>query len=390
VTGRRALVIVELSIALVLLTGAGLLLKSFVGLLSTNLGFSDQNVLTFRIDLPRNSAVSSSPAFFEALLDRVRALPGAESVSLTNAVPLTSSYDHTTMSVQSGPASGSTIFVGAHVASPTLLESLKIPLIRGRWFTNQDRGQSQTVAVINETMARKYWQGDSPLGDKISLSIGQGSAGVTAEIVGIVGDVRYDQIDGTMGADVYLSYLQSDYRGYFLVIRTAQPPLSLVPAVRHEVANLDPNLPIYDVRTMHKRVSDATSVTRFSAFLLGALAVIAVSLSVIGIYGVMSYAVSQRTREIGVRMALGATRTDVLGMIVRDGLLLTVVGIAIGLAVSFSLAHVLASMLYGVRETDATTFAGMSVILGASALLASYVPARRATRVNPLLVLKHE
>ncbi len=390
-TGRGMLVVAELSLALVLLTGAGLLLKSFVGLLTTDLGFAKENLLTVKIEPPRATAGGMNGAFFEQLLGRISALSGVQSAGLTNATPLTSSYDRTVMNVRSGSAdAGSQLLVGVHVVSASLLQTLRLPLLNGRWLADTDGADTPIVAVINESAARKYWPGRSAVGDKIDLSIGQGASGVTADIVGVVGDVRYDRIETAITPDVYLSYKQTDYPSYFLVMRTGPDPLALTTTVRRAVASMDRDLPIFDVRTMDQRVGDVAWMTRFSAFLLSALAVLALILAAIGIYGVMSFIVARRTREIGVRMALGAQPIDVLGLMCRDAIQLMVTGVAIGLALSFSLSHVLTSMLYVVTPTDATTFVAVALTLTTSAALASYIPARRATRVNPIVALRHE
>lgn len=389
-TGRNIMVVAELGLALVLLTGAGLLLRSFVGLLTTNLGFSKESLLTMRVELPRTVSISMGRSFFEQLVGRVGAVSGVHSAGLTNAVPLTSSYDRTTLSRRSGSDAAATGVVGVHVVSSSLLPTLRIPLLGGRWFTDRDRGDTPIVAVINETAAKTYWPGRGAVGDTIVLSIGQGANGVTAEVVGVVGDVRYDRIETPTAPDVYLSYLQTDYPSYFLVMRTAPDPLALTAAVRHEVAALDRDLPIFDVRTMEERVGDVAWMTRFSAFLLGILAVIALILATVGIYGVMSYVTAQRTKEVGIRMALGATRVDVLRLMIRDAVQLTLLGLGIGLAVSLSLVHFLTSMLYGIKPTDGTTFVAVAMTLATSAVVASYIPARRATQVNPVVALRHE
>jgi predicted permease len=385
------LVVTELSLALTLLTGAGLLVKSFVRMSTTDLGIPTKNLLTLKIELPRTYSPAAGGAFFQQLLDRVGSLPGVQSVGLTNAVPLTVSYDRTPMTVQSGSETiGLNLFTGVHLVSPSLLQTLRIPLLQGRWLTDRDRDGAKMVAVINESAARQHWGGRNPIGDRVGLGIGAGPDGVAVEIVGVVGDVKYDSVETPVGADIYVSYLQSGYPGYYVVVRASQDPASLASAARREVAGLDRDLPIYDVRTMDQRLEEATSKTRFSAFLLGVLAALALTLSAVGVYGLMAYTAVRRTHEIGIRMALGAKASDVLAMMIREALYLTLIGLGIGLAVSFSLMHVLTGMLYGVQATDPTTLLSVSLSLVAVALLASYIPARRATRVDPMMALRHE
>jgi putative ABC transport system permease protein len=306
-------------------------------------------------------------------------------------VPLTGSYDRTPITIQSGAeTTDSNLFAGVHVVSPSMLQTLSVPLLHGRWFTDQDRSGTPMVAVINETAALKYWAGRNPIGDRVRLAIDAGPDGVAAEIVGVVADVKYDNVETPVGIDIYVSYLQSSYPGYYIVVSARQEPLSLVAAVRGEVASLDRDLPIYEVRTMDQRVADATSTTRFSAFLMGVFAGLALTLSAIGVYGLIAYTAARRTHEIGIRMALGAKVGDVLALIISEALYLTLIGLGIGLGVSFFLMRVLTGMLYIVKPTDPTTLLSVSLSLVAVALVASYIPARRATKVDPLIALRHE
>ena len=391
VTGRRVLVVAELSLALTLLTGAGLLVKSFVRLLTTDLGIPTKNLLTLKIDLPRTYTEAAGSNFFRQLLDRVASLPGVRSAALTNAVPLTGSYDRTTIIIQSSAeTTDSNLFAGVHVVSPSMLQTLSVPLLHGRWFTDQDRSGTPMVAVINETAALKYWAGRNPIGDRVRLAIDAGPDGVAAEIVGVVADVKYDNVETPVGVDIYVSYLQSSYPGYYIVVSARQEPLSLAAAVRGEVASLDRDLPIYEVRTMDQRVAEATSKTRFSAFLMGVFAGLALTLSAIGVYGLIAYTAARRTHEMGIRMALGAKVGDILALIISEALYLTLIGLGIGLGVSLSLMRLLTGMLYVVKPTDPTNLLSVSLSLVAVALVASYIPARRATKVDPLIALRHE
>jgi len=242
--------------------------------------------------------------------------------------------------------------------------------------------------LINEAAARRFWPGEDPIGKPIA--VGQGGFGDRAEIVGIIADVRYGTMDAPPGPDVFIPFAQSPRNSMVLYLRTTSDPRALAVAVRAEVRALDRNLPVYDLKTMIERISDATSSARFSAVLLGIFAAIALVLSAIGIYGVMSYAVSQRTHEIGIRIALGAEPRDVLALVVRRGLGLTVVGLVVGVAAALASTRVLTTLLYEVRPSDPPTYIVIAGILGLVAFFASYVPARRATRVDPLVALRSE
>jgi predicted permease len=246
------------------------------------------------------------------------------------------------------------------------------------------------VVLINETAARQFWPGEDPVGRHISLGIGFFREGETAEIVGVVGDVKYNAVHEPVKPDAYVSDLQYAYPSTRFLVRTAGDPLALVSAVRREVLAMDPDLPIADVQTMETRTAAAMSKTRFSALLLSVFSAIAMVLAALGVYGVMAYGVTQRRREIGVRMALGAQRRDVLGLVVRQGLGVALVGVAAGLAAAFGLTRLLGALLHGVSATDPATFAGVALLLLAVALLASFIPARRAAKVDPMVALRHE
>ena len=246
------------------------------------------------------------------------------------------------------------------------------------------------MAIINQTAADRFWPNEDPVGKRVRLSVGWQPEDDLAEIVGIVGDVRYGRVEEAVGPDVYLSYLQPTEPSSLVLVRAANDPTRLIAAARREVLSINKNSPIYDVRTMQEQAASATSKTRFNALLLGVFACFALLLSAIGIYGVMSYAVSGRTQEIGVRMALGAGTRDVMKLVLGDALVLTLAGLALGLAGAYAATRFLASQLYGVAATDSLTFAAVTVILAGVAMMAGYVPARRASRVDPVVALRRD
>ncbi len=386
------LIVGEVAISLVLLVGAGLMIKSFARLQATAIGFNPDNVLTAKISLPGREYEGKAIGFYEQLLDRARNLPGVESASVAISTPLSSNSSKAALKIEGRPApeGEESAVAGYHVIGPEHFDALKIPVLRGRVFTDQDRKGAKRVAIINDTAARRIWPDEEAVGKRIWLSIGW-EKNDFAEIVGVVGDVKYRNVEQTVEPDVYISYLQTvEEAPSFVLMRTNGNPAALVAGLRREVLSLDKNVPLYDVKTLEERSRDATSRARFTAMLLGVFAAMALLLSAVGIYGVMAYAVAGRTREIGIRMALGAQRADVLRLIMGDGIALTSIGLGLGLAASFVATRILTNQLYGVDATDPVTFAAVSLILAAVALAASYIPARRATRVDPMVALRHE
>jgi putative ABC transport system permease protein len=265
---------------------------------------------------------------------------------------------------------------------------MRVPLLRGRNFAATDRTGAPKVVLINETAARKFWPGEDPIGKPIG--VGQGGFGDRAEIVGVIADIRYGAMDSAPMPDVFIPLAQSPRSSMVLFIRTAADPRTLAAGIRGEVRALDQNLPVYDLKTMTERVSDATASARFSAILLGIFAAIALVLSAIGVYGVLSYAVTQRTHEIGIRIALGAEPRDVLALVVGRGLVLSAAGLALGVAAALASTRIMTTLLYDVKPTDPPTYVVITGFLALAALVASYIPARRATRVDPLIALRSE
>jgi len=389
--GKAILVVVEIALAFILLTGAGLAIKSLARLTSTPIGINAENVLTLRLGIPPGGAnPERTISFFEQLEERVAAQSGVVAAALGTCHALAGFCGNTVIRFPDRPEvpRGTESTVGVLRVSPSYFPTMKVQLIRGRLFTKADRVDTPKVVVINETTARRYYPGEDPIGKPIGLGIN--GFGQRAEIIGIVGDVRNGQLDQPPGQDAYVSLLQAPQANVYLFARTANDPLTLISAVRQQVATLNPNLPIYDVRTMADRVSNAAARPRFSAILLGIFGIIAIALAAIGIYGVMSYSVRQRTREIGIRVALGARSQDVVRHEVYVAAVLIFAGTVLGFAGALATTQVLESSLYEVKPHDPQTYVLIAVLLAVVALVASYVPARRASLVDPAITLRTE
>jgi len=389
--GKSVLVAAEVALALVLLACSGLMIKSFGRLLATRTGVDPDNVLTARVTLPfEQYSRASSTAFFQELERRIRALPGVLSTGMSTCHALAGGCNRTVIWFRDRPAvpKGAEPEVGVHFVSPDYFRTMKIPVLRGRGFTPADRQDAPKVVLVNQTAARKFWPNEDPIGKPVA--VGQGGFGDRAEVIGVVGDVRYGQMEEVPRPDVYISYLQSSRSSLMIFVRSDIGPAPLAQALRQQVRELNKDLPVYDVKIMRERIGDATSRTRFSAILLAVFASIALILAAVGVYGVMSYAVTQRTREIGVRIALGARPASVLALVIRRGMVLTLAGIAVGLPAALAATRVLTTLLYQVTPSDPSTYAAVTAVLGAVALLASYIPARRATHVDAVVALRSE
>jgi putative ABC transport system permease protein len=315
-----------------------------------------------------------------------------QSVCAADATPLSGSFDRSIVMLrqpgsENGPAE---VPIGVHRTSPGYLRTLQVRLLAGRWFTERDIAGVKRVVVINETMARRYWPGADPVGQSLDLGLAIEPGYAPVEIVGVVGDVKYDDMAAQFGNDIYVPYLQSGYPVYYLTVRTAGDPLSQVAAVRRAVTAVERELPISDVMTMAQRMAHSTSRTRFIALLLALFAALALVLAVTGLYGLIAYSVAQRTREIGIRMALGARPAQVLRRTLGQGMALMALGGALGVAAAFGLARLLRSLLYEVSAADPWTFAAVVLVLALAALVASYIPARRAARIDPMIALRYE
>jgi putative ABC transport system permease protein len=389
---RGLLVVGQTALAIVLLVGAGLMLRSFVRLMTTKIGFEPAGLLTLQVNAPQGLSGEAWGSAMQQIEQRVTSIRGVKSVCLADATPLSGSYDHSILQLrQPGSENGQTeVPIGVHRASPGYIHALQVPLLEGRWLTEQDVNGAKRVVVINEAMARRYWPGTDPVGQELDLSMAIEPGYAPVEIVGVVGDVKYDDMAANFGNDVYVPYLQSGYPCYYVTVRTAGDPLSMVAAVRQTVAAVERELPVSDVMTMEQRIANSTSRARFIAVLLASFAVLALVLAVTGLYGVIAYSVAQRTREIGIRVALGARSTQVLGLILRQGMRLVAAGGVIGVAAALGLTRLMQSLLYGVAAADPLTFAGVALLLALAGLLACYVPARRAARIDPMVALRCE
>jgi putative ABC transport system permease protein len=389
---RSLLVVSQVALSLVLLVGAGLLIRSFTRLRDVNPGLDPHRVLTAVVALP-DGKYHEEPqiaAFFEQALQHAATIPGLESVGAVSPLPLTGDMATNLLTVEGQPplAADERLTTNTRVIGGDYFRTMSIPLIRGRYLTEQDKRDAPRVVVINETLARKYFPGEDPIGKRIEVTATDNNM---AEIVGIVGDVRHLSLDEESGPESYFSYQQIPSSYMNMVARSkSDNPASLASGLRQAVAQVDKDQPLSDVKTMEQLLADSLARRRFNMLLLGLFAAVALLLAAVGIFGVMNYSVTQRTHEIGIRMALGAQSRDVLRMIVGQGMILALIGVLIGLAASFALTRLMSSLLYGVTATDPLTFAAVALILSAVALLASFIPARRATRVDPIIALRYE
>ena len=388
---RSLFVVTQVALALVLLVGAGLLVKSFNRLQSVDPGFNANNLLTMRVTLPfaKYQEDSKRIDFFKKALEQVRAIPGVEAAGAINSPPFTGLYPGTNVEVdgQKLPP-GEELKTGVCVTDANYFATMQIPLKQGRMYTEQEATEMRHVVLVNEEFVRKNLGGQDPLGKRLTIYMKDDN--VPTEIIGVVADHKHLALDVPIEPMVYWPYAELVYTGMTLMIRTRGDAATVAPAARNVIRSLDPRQPIGEVATMEKLLSTSVARSRFSASLLTVFSFVALVMAAVGIYGVMSYSVLQRTHEIGVRMALGAQRFDVLKLVVKKGIVLGVVGVAAGLAASFGLTRLISTLLFEVTATDAATFTAVSVGLFLVTLIACYVPARRATRVDPLKALRYE
>jgi putative ABC transport system permease protein len=391
---RNLLVVTEIALALVLLIGASLMVRSFARLLQVNPGFQTQNLLTMQVSLPylKYKEPAMVRYFFQQTIEKVKALPGVQSVGAVSHLPLSGGVTSGFFAIEGRevPPGEQGFHSDRRAVSSEYMQTMSIPLVKGRYFSEADRDDSQKVVIIDEALARKYWPGEDPVGKRISYNRTEKDERIWREVVGVVGAIKHKALDADYRGTVYSPHSQWPMSNMFLVIRTANEPQSISSMVRSAVQSVDKDQPIYRVRTMENVLAESVAQKRFSMLLLGIFAAVAMLLAAIGLYGVMSYGVSQRTHEIGIRMALGARGLDVLKMVVKQGMLLALIGTGLGLMGAFALTRVMSSMLFGVSATDPVTFIVVPFILAAVALLACFIPARRATRVDPMVALRYE
>jgi putative ABC transport system permease protein len=395
---RSALVVAEVALTLVLLVGAGLLVKSLWRVLEVNPGFNPSGVLTMQMTLPE-SEYSDAPrkiAFYRQLFERIRSLPGVESAGMINNLPMGGVDINGAFGIAGRPLEQSG-YASFRVASPDYFRAMNIPLIRGRLFTEADHESAEPVAIISQRVAETVFRTEDPIGQRVLSTNDATSRGDFNQpdrwprIVGIVGDVKHFGLESRDSADLYVCYMQRPRRisGMTVVVRARDEATTLAASLRQEVKAIDKNLPV-SVAAMDQVFARTTATRRFNAILVGVFAALALVLSMIGLYGVMSYAVSQSTREIGIRLALGAQTGDILKLVIGNGMILSVIGVVIGLIGAFALTRLMVGLLYGVTATDALTFVVVSLLLVIVALMACYIPARRAMKVDPMVALRYE
>ena len=395
---RRFLVISEVALSILLVIGAGLMIRSFRNLLEEDPGFEANNILVAQLSLPSgNYDVEQASAFYSELLRDIGAIPGVEQASAVSRIPIMHNRGVTDFNIEGrpDPGLGKLAFNAPDVSARSgYFEAMKIPLRRGRLFQETDRVGTMPVAIVNETMSRMFWPGEDPIGQRIRYS--GCDACQWATIVGIVGDVKYQGLSLDPRPIYYFVNEQApEHATYFvrfmgLTIRTSGEPLTVAPAVRAAIRRLDANLPVVGLQPMTDVVSSSVARPRFIMTLMGLFAAVALTLGAVGLYGVMSYGVAQRTNEIGVRIALGADTRDVTAMVVGQGMKLALIGVGVGLVGSFAITRVMSELLFNVSATDLVTFATVSALLVLTALLASYLPARRATKIDPMTAMRSE
>jgi putative ABC transport system permease protein len=387
---RSALVVAEVALTVVLLVSAGLLTKSFRRLLDVDPGLDPRGVLTLDLSLPDTKYAESHQvaAFYRQLLESVAALPGVEAAGAVSVLPLAGSDNSNFVQIEGRPPlpAGQALRAGRRNVSADYFKALRIPLKGGRGFADADSAEAPRVAVINEAMARAFFAGEDPLGKR--LRTGDNNPWVT--VVGVVGDVRHRGLDVDVRPEMFFHAAQTPSREMTLVVRAAGDPLALVGAARERVLAVDRDQPVGNVKTMETWLAESLASRRFAVLLLGLFALVAAALAAVGLYGVVSYTVAQRTHELGLRLALGARPRDVLRLVIRQGMSMTLVGAVVGLVAALAFARLMSGLLFGVAAHDPATFVGVPVLLLAVALLACYVPARRATKVDPMVALRHE
>lgn len=389
---RNLLVISEVAAAVVLLAASGLLVKSLMRLQEVDLGFKPDNILTAQVALPdyRYTEESQWVTAFKQILERVEHIPGVQSVGAISSLPLSGDkliFDFTREGQPSEP-SGAKSSASFRVVDSKFFPTMNIRLINGRYFEDRDTAEAAKVVIINETMAKRYWPQENPVGKQVTIKYGQP---VPREIVGVVDDTKQAALDAETQAEIYVPYTQTPLPFMSIVARTSGvEPASLIPSVRSQVLAVDKDLPLNRPKSMQEVVSASFGQSRFRTVVLVIFAALALLLAMLGIYGVLSYLINERRREIGIRMALGAQRSNIIKLVVSQGMLLTLLGLGIGLLITYGLSFVVASLLYGVSSTDPTIFSLASILLAGTAMLACYIPARRASKISPMMAIRSD
>lgn len=389
---RKALVVLEIVLALVLLAGAGLLVESFSRLQQVKPGFNQENVLTARVSLPaaRYPKTQHAIDFYQNLLSRVSTLPGVRAASAAWLLPLSGNNIAFNFQIEERPLPQAQRPVAEiTVVALDYFHAMQIPLIKGRDFTIRDNDKARSVAIVNESFARQFFPGDNPIGKHITPA-GRPDPGEipVREIIGIVGDIRAARLDEKAAPTIYLPHAQFGVGNLTLIVRSENNPESLIPALGQAVHAIDKDVPLYNPRALANYVSSSVAQPRFNALLVGLFAAIALLLSAAGIYGVMSYIVTQRTQEIGIRLALGAQRSDVLRLVISQGMQLVALGVGLGLLATLASTRLLRSLLYGIGTTHLPTFLAVAILLAVVALIACWLPAHRASHVDPIVALR--
>lgn len=389
---RSLLTVSQVGLTLVLLIGAGLLIRSFWLLQKVNLGFNSDNVLTMQMALAtyKYPEESQRAEVINQMVQRISALPGVESAAVATTIPLSGSDVKTSFEIVGRPPASpqDRPLANVTIASPDFFKMMQIPLVNGRAFTEQDTGKVTQVVIINQAMAKNFWPNESPLGGRLTMTLEGGK--LQREIVGIVGDVRSESLSDEPKPAMYIPYAQGPFQLVYLAARTKSDPLSLAPSVRKEVLAVDRDQPVYDVKSMNRVIWDSSAKQNFNMLLLTLFAALALVLAMIGVYGVVASSSSQRTHEIGIRMALGANRSDILKLFLRQGLVLILIGIALGLAVAFGLTRIMASLLYQIKATDPGTFILVVLSLIIVFFVAILIPAWKAAKLEPMVALREE
>jgi putative ABC transport system permease protein len=389
---RNLFVVMQVAMALVLLVGAGLFMKSLSRLRAVDPGFNASNLLTMRVSLPGRKYDNDQKVmnFFNQASEQLRALPGVQAVGAINTLPFAGPHSGTSLEVEGQPAlpPGQKLSTGICVTDANYFQAMQIPLKSGRLFTEQEAKEMRHVVVVSETFARKNLPGQDPLGKRVTINMKDEN--VPTEIIGVVGDAKHLGLDIDSREMAYWPQPELVYTSMTFVVRTQGDPFNIAPGARNVIRNLDPEQPIGEVNTMEGLLATSVARSRFSATLLAVFSLVALVMAAVGIYGVMSYSVQQRTHEIGLRMALGAQQSDVLRLVIKQGVMLGLVGVAVGLVASFGLTRLIVSLLFEVPATDPRTFAAVASGLFLITLIACFIPARRAMRVDPLVALRYE